>query len=72
MKMTPLGSRSSNVSSVGHDPHTNTLGVAYKNGDTYHYHGINAHQHSRLMKASSIGSHLHAFIKPAALKVEKL
>lgn len=68
--MTPV--KSSNIAAVGHDPHTSELTVEFKNGGRYIYHGISADQHAALMKADSIGSHLHKYIKSKAKSVRNV
>jgi hypothetical protein len=54
---------SSNISELAHDPETNTLGVKFKNGGTYYYQGVDATKYNALLKADSIGKHLHEHIK---------
>ena len=54
--------KSSQIDSIGHDG--NTLAVKFKNGGTYHYHGVSATQFSDMQKAESIGGYLHKHIKP--------
>ena len=54
--------KSSQIDSVGHSG--DTLAVKFKNGGTYHYHGVSADQFAALQKAESCGSYLHSQIKP--------
>lgn len=63
--------KSSNIAAVGHDPQSSELHIEFKNGGKYVYHGISADQHAALLKAPSIGSHLHKHIKPKAKSVSK-
>jgi hypothetical protein len=54
---------SSNVSGVGYDPDSQTLHVEFKGGSRYEYAGVPPETHAELMKADSIGRHLHGRIK---------
>lgn len=67
--MTPV--KSSNVSEVGYDADGSRLHVKFANGGEYVYHGIEPAQHAELMKAGSIGSHLHKVVKAKAASVNK-
>jgi hypothetical protein len=64
--------QSSNIESIGYDGKSNTLGVKFKGGSEYHYHGISPGQYQDLRNAQSIGAHLHTHIKGAAHTVTKL
>jgi hypothetical protein len=55
--------KSSNISEVGYDPETKTLGVKFHNGGVAHYHDVAPEKHTAMMAAESIGKHLHAHIK---------
>lgn len=55
--------KSSQISAIGHEPSTKTLGVQFKGGGEYHYFNVSEAQHAALMKAESIGSHFGRFIK---------
>ena len=55
--------KSSQIAEIGHSG--DTLAVTFKNGGTYHYHGISSEQFSAMQKADSCGSYLHSHIKPA-------
>lgn len=70
MNMQPVNS--SNISHVGYDHERGVLGVQFKGGGLYHYHGITPQHYSAFLSAPSLGSHLHTNIKPAATKVEKI
>lgn len=54
---------SSMITSIGHDPDTNTLSVKFKNGKTYNYDGVPADVHQSLMDSSSVGKFLNSHIK---------
>lgn len=54
--------KSGQIESIGHEG--DTLAVKFKSGGTYHYHGVSADDFTKLQKAESLGSHLHAHIRP--------
>lgn len=54
---------SSNLSSVGYDPQSRTLEVAFHGGGVYQYHGVPPSVHQGLMTAASKGSYLAHHIK---------
>lgn len=54
---------SSNVSSVGYDPETQTLEIEFNNGSIYQYFNVPQTVHEALMGASSVGKFLNAQIK---------
>ncbi|WP_416349230.1 KTSC domain-containing protein [Leptolyngbya sp. CCNP1308] len=54
---------SSNLSSVGYDPATATLEIAFHNGGIYQYFNIPSSVHAGLLTAPSKGSYLHRFIR---------
>lgn len=62
MQMLPV--KSSSVTSMGHDPATNTMHVEFKSGGTYAYSDVPPEKFEALQAAPSIGKHLHAHIKP--------
>lgn len=62
MKHTPV--ESSNVKSIGYDPESQTLEVAFASGGIYRYANVPAVEHHNLMAASSKGGFLAARIKP--------
>lgn len=62
MDRTPVSS--SNLSSVGYDPSSQILEVAFRTGRLYRYLGVPLHEHQALMSAGSHGSYLAHFIKP--------
>ena len=64
MGMTMQPVKSSNVKAVGHDADTNTLGVQFNSGATYHYHDVPAEKHAALLKSESIGKFIGTDIKP--------
>lgn len=61
MTRTPVSS--SNISSIGYDPRTQTLEVEFHNGSVYQYHGVPTVIHQGLMAASSHGHFLDAYVK---------
>lgn len=61
---------SSNVSHVGFE--NGVIGVRFKNGSEYNYHGFTQHDHSALLHAESIGRHLSNHIKLRATHVKKI
>lgn len=56
--------KSSNIKAIGHDPDTNELHVEFATGGRYVYEGVDADEFAALRDAKSIGSHLHASVKP--------
>jgi hypothetical protein len=62
MKLEPV--TSSQIESIGHDPATNTLGIKFKQGGTYHYANFTADDFAAFKSAESVGSHFHRNIKP--------
>lgn len=56
---------SSNVSSIGYDPATETLEVEFWSGWVYQYYNIPENVYEQLIKASSKGRFLHTQIKNA-------
>ncbi len=61
MEMTPV--TSSNITSIGHDPATQTLQVAFKTGATHAYADVSSKVHEDFMAAKSLGSHFASHIK---------
>lgn len=55
MQLNPV--QSSNIEAIGYDAPTSTLGVKFKSGGIYHYHGVPPHVHAALIAAPSIGGH---------------
>jgi hypothetical protein len=55
---------SSNIKSIGHDPHTNTLEVEFASGKLFQYEDVNVDEHAALLGAKSVGSHFANIIKP--------
>ena len=62
--MTRAPVTSSTISSIGHDPATQTLEVEFKSGKVYRYQDVSAEKHAELLGAESIGKHFGAHIKP--------
>jgi hypothetical protein len=63
--------KSSNIAEVGYDESTRILDVLFKGGGHYRYQDVPPEKYKALMKAPSIGKHLHAHIK-GAHEFEKL
>ena len=63
---------SSNLESVGYDPETSVLEVAFLNGGVYQYSGVPAPVYSGLMSASSHGSYFDAHVKKAGYSFRKV
>lgn len=66
MEMQPV--ESSNIHSIGYDPATRTMRIAFrdrKNGATrlYEYQGVSPVEHAALIKADSVGGHFHAHVR---------
>lgn len=53
--------QSSNIEAVGWTD--GKLTVHFKNGTAYHYDGVPADVHAKLMTAESVGKHFNEFIK---------
>ena len=62
----------SNVTEIGYDSSGSRLHVKFANGGNYVYHDIEPAQHAELLKADSIGSHLHKVIKAKAASVNRM
>lgn len=54
---------SSNISSVGYDPAAETLEVEFVNGSIYQYYNVPENMYEQLMKESSKGRFLNAYIR---------
>jgi KTSC domain len=54
---------SSNLRSVGYEAESQTLEVEFHNGGTYQYFGVPSSHYVGLMKAVSLGTYLHTYIK---------
>ena len=54
---------SSQVKQVGYDDKEHVLAVMFHSGATYHYKGVSADTHKKMMKAESIGKFLHLHVK---------
>lgn len=54
---------SSNLQSVGYDPETQVLEIAFHNGGVYQYLNVPAEQYHALMGAASLGSEFHQRIR---------
>ena len=54
---------SSNISSVGYDPSSETLEIEFTNGSVYEYCGVPYEEYLELMDAGSIGEYFHQHIR---------
>jgi hypothetical protein len=54
---------SSNVQSIGYDPQSGTLEVEFVVGTIYQYYGVPENMYAQLMRESSKGRFLNAYIK---------
>ena len=54
---------SSNIQSIGYDPNSNTLEVAFQHGGIYQYYNVPEFIYNGIMSAGSKGSYLHQNIK---------
>lgn len=54
---------SSNISSIGYDPDTETLEIEFLNGSIYQYYDLPEHIYDELMSAGSHGGYLASNIK---------
>lgn len=54
---------SSNLSSIGYDPDTETLEVEFNSGSVYQYYGVSEVLYEELMAAPSHGQFFHAYIR---------
>lgn len=61
MERTRVSSR--NIHSIGYDPNSNILEIAFLSGGVYQYSKVPHHVYLRLMKATSHGKYFHAYIK---------
>lgn len=56
---------SSNISSIGFDPATETLEVEFLNGSIYQYYNVPQNMYDKLMAEGSKGRFLNTYIKNA-------
>lgn len=63
---------SSNLQSVGYDPVTHVLEIAFHSSGIYQYSNVPAHIHSGLMSAPSKGQYFDAHIKKAGYPYRKV
>ena len=61
MERVPVSS--SNLCSVGYDPHSQTLEIEFNHGGVYQYAGVPEGEYEGLMNAGSKGQYFHANIK---------
>lgn len=60
--LTEIG-HSTACTGLGYDPETQTLAFRVASGAVYHYAGVSAEEHLKLLNAKSIGQHFHQHIK---------
>lgn len=63
---------SSNLESVGYDPATKTLEIAFLNGGIYQYSGVPGSVYQGLMSASSHGQYFDQYIKKGGYPYRKI
>lgn len=63
MERNPVSS--SNIHSIGYDPHSETLEVAFINGTVYQYFNVPQQLFDTLMREPSKGRFLNSYIKNA-------
>jgi hypothetical protein len=56
--------KSENVARIGYDSESKEMYVEFHGGRTYCYKQVSAKEHEALLRAESIGRHLHQFIRP--------
>lgn len=56
--MNHIDVKSSMIKSVGYDPETQLLEIAFHNGSIYHYPNVSQGEHYKLLFAKSVGNHL--------------
>lgn len=56
---------SSNISSIGYDPGTETLEVEFLSGSIYQYYNVSQNTYDELMNSGSKGRFLNTYIKNA-------
>jgi len=56
---------SSNISSIGYDPTTETLEVEFFDGAVYQYYGVPQNMYDQIMNEPSKGRFLNTYIKNA-------
>lgn len=56
---------SSNVTSIGYDPTTETLEVEFLDGAVYQYYGVPQNMYDQIMSEPSKGRFLNTYIKNA-------
>jgi hypothetical protein len=55
--------KSSNISAVGYDEATQTLGVKFVGGGEHHYNNVTPELHKALVSAKSVGGHFHKHVR---------
>ncbi len=55
--------QSSQIKSIGYEPHTQKMHVEFKGGGVYEYDSVPPDVHSGFLSATSKGAHFHSTIK---------
>jgi hypothetical protein len=63
---------SSSISALAYDESTRTLGVRFRQGETYLYHGVPAALYRALMDAESLGGLFDRMVKQAGYAFERV
>lgn len=56
--------KSSNIESVGYDPDTRVMEVAFKSSGKYRYTDVSPEKHAAFVGADSAGKYFHQHIRP--------
>ena len=56
---------SSNIETVGFDPDTQTLAIAFRSGTEYHYYNVPSNVFEELKSASSPGQYFATYVRRA-------
>jgi hypothetical protein len=70
MVRTPVSS--SNLRSVGYDPHTATLEIEFNSGSIYEYYNVPESIYQGLMTASSHGQYFDRSVKKAGYRYRQI
>lgn len=57
--------QSSTIASIGYDPESRTLEVAFHHGSVYAYSGVPEHVYLGLRSAASVGKYFHSNVRNA-------
>lgn len=70
--MTRQEVKSAAVETIGYDPDTCTLEIAYRGGRTYHYRDVPYQEYLRLMNSDSYGRYINQVIVPTYTDYEEV